>query len=73
MTPIPPTAYRHLMHLAVVTHPEDTYYSLREPATELKPLVTAGYAERHPVHHDRYRVTERGIAALQTNESEDTR
>lgn len=65
MTPLPPSAYRHLVHLAVVTSPDDAYYSLREPASELKPLLTAGYAEKHPDDADRYRVTERGLEALE--------
>jgi hypothetical protein len=68
MTILTPAAYRHLLHLAVVTHPDDSHYSLREPATDLKPLLAAGYAERHVTDKDRYRVTREGLDALEESE-----
>jgi hypothetical protein len=66
MTILTPAAYRHLAHLAVVTHPDDTHYSLRTPKTDLEPLVRAGYAERHATDKDRYRVTAAGLDALES-------
>jgi hypothetical protein len=65
-------ALRHLRHIATVTTPS-SFWTLRLPAGELKPLVVAGYVVRNVVAKDMYRITVLGLTALLETESEGTR